>query len=181
MLASEEELFRIYYYDCPPFGESQVHPISRQPVNFGATRTHVRSSRLHEALKVTDHVAFRSGQVIFNGWSLKRKATQDLLKAPRQIRSDDLEPDLKQKRVDMMIGLDIAWMASKRIVDRLLLVTGDTDFVPAMKFARREGVQVVVITVDNRLRQELREHADEVRLVRFPPTATPTTAATPTP
>ncbi|NMC69064.1 MAG: NYN domain-containing protein, partial [Myxococcales bacterium] len=69
------------------------------------------------------------------------------------------------------------WMASKRIVDRLLLVTGDTDFVPAMKFARREGVQVVVITVDNRLRQELREHADEVRLVRFPPAGTGTPAA----
>lgn len=49
------------------------------------------------------------------------------------------------KRVDMKIGLDVAWLASKGIVDRIILVTADTDFVPAMKFARREGVQVLLV------------------------------------
>ena len=71
----------------------------------------------------------------------------------------------------MKIGLDVAWLATKRIVDRIILVTGDSDFVPAMKFARREGIQVVLVNMASFVKQELREHADEVRLVDFRPSA----------
>jgi uncharacterized LabA/DUF88 family protein len=39
----------------------------------------------------------------------------------------------------MRIGLDIASMTLKHQVDTLVLVTGDSDFVPAAKLARREG------------------------------------------
>ncbi|MBS3821515.1 MAG: NYN domain-containing protein [Phycisphaerae bacterium] len=67
----------------------------------------------------------------------------------------------------MKIGLDVAWMASKRIVDRIILVTADTDFIPAMKFARREGTQVSLVPMGVNLRTSLREHADEVRSVAF--------------
>ena len=35
----------------------------------------------------------------------------------------------------------------KRIVDRVILISGDTDMIPAMKLARREGVQVVLVDV----------------------------------
>ena len=45
----------------------------------------------------------------------------------------DITPNFEQKAVDIKIGLDIAWLSSKRIVDALALVTGDTDFIPAMK------------------------------------------------
>lgn len=68
----------------------------------------------------------------------------------------------------MKVGLDVAWLSSKRIVDRIVLAAGDSDFVPAMKFARREGVQVVPVPLGHRyLRRDLREHADEVREVEF--------------
>jgi len=41
--------------------------------------------------------------------------------------------------------------------DRVILVTADSDFVPAMKFARREGVQVVLVTMGHTLvKRELR-------------------------
>ena len=62
----------------------------------------------------------------------------------------------------MKIGLDIAWMATKRIVDILILVTNDTDFVAPMKLARTEGVVVVVYCVASKLAPLLREHADIV-------------------
>jgi len=39
----------------------------------------------------------------------------------------------------MKIGLDAAWLASKRIVDRIILVTADSDFIPAMSL---HGVRV---------------------------------------
>jgi uncharacterized LabA/DUF88 family protein len=67
----------------------------------------------------------------------------------------------------MKIGLDVAWLASKGIVGRIILVTADTDFVPAMKFARREGVQVVLVPMSSRmLNKAMKAHADEVRSVR---------------
>ena len=81
----------------------------------------------------------------------------------------DFEPDLKQKYVDVKIGLDITWLASKRIVEKIILVTADSDFVPAMKFARREGVQVILVTLGHmRLKRELKVHTDELRSIVYP-------------
>ena len=56
------------------------------------------------------------------------------------------------------------------IVDRIVLCTGDRDFVPAMKLARREGVQVVLATLGATVHPTLLEHTDFVR--RVEPTLT---------
>jgi uncharacterized LabA/DUF88 family protein len=55
----------------------------------------------------------------------------------RAIAANDLVPDLRQKGVDMRIGLDIAFISLRKVADVLVLITGDSDFVPAMKVARR--------------------------------------------
>lgn len=69
----------------------------------------------------------------------------------------------------MKIGLDVAWLSSKSIVERIVLVTADSDFIPPMKFARREGVQVILVTMGHlHVKNELKEHADEMRTVTFP-------------
>ncbi len=65
----------------------------------------------------------------------------------------------------MKIGLDIAWLASKKIVDKIVLVTSDSDFVPAMKFARREGIQVYLASLNHQVKSELIEHSDGLVLV----------------
>jgi len=69
---------------------------------------------------------------------------------------------MAQKGVDIRIGLDIAWISLKRIVDVLVLVTGDSDFVPVMKFARKEGLRVYLETMGHPVRRELKAHADFV-------------------
>jgi uncharacterized LabA/DUF88 family protein len=120
-----------------------------------------------DELALMDNVAYRKGELLFKGWSVSSRALEDLVAKPRPLDMDDLAPELIQKRVDMKIGLDVAWMASKRIVDRIILVTADTDFIPAMKFARREGTQVSLVPMGVNLRTSLREHADEVRSVEF--------------
>ncbi len=38
-----------------------------------------------------------------------------------------------QKGVDMKIGLDIASLAYKKLVSKIILIAGDSDFVPASK------------------------------------------------
>lgn len=89
-----------------------------------------------------------------------------MMKTGRALTASDLEPEFRQKRVDTKIGLDVAWLASKRIVDTIILVSADSDFAPALKFARREGVRVVMVPMaSSTFPRALREHADEVREV----------------
>jgi uncharacterized LabA/DUF88 family protein len=80
----------------------------------------------------------------------------------RKIREGDVSIDLRQKGVDMRIGLDIASMTLRRHVDTIILVTGDSDFVPAAKFARREGVEFLIDPLWHTVSDELLEHADGV-------------------
>lgn len=164
----DEELFRIYVYHCPPFEGTERNPISHQPVHFKQSPTYATMSTLLRELSLKNNVAYRAGQISFDGWVIKKHAARDIAQTNRQITETDFQPDLKQKRVDMKIGLDVAWLSSKRIVDRIILATGDSDFIPAMKFARREGVQIVLVSLDQKVKHELLVHADEIRPILFP-------------
>ncbi len=165
----DEELFRIYCYHCHPYEGKEIHPFTRSIVDFGASSSFRMMSRLMKDLAVLDNIALRSGELSFDGWLVRDVAVLQMLRTGRSLLGTDFQPDLKQKHVDMKIGLDIAWLASKRIVERIVLVTADSDFVPAMKFARREGVQVVLVTMGHTLvKRELKVHADELRSVVYP-------------
>jgi uncharacterized LabA/DUF88 family protein len=166
-IAKDEELFRIYYYDCPPFGGALTHPMTCVAEDYSKTAVFAARTKLLDELAHSDHVALRAGVLSASGWKLKYRSQQELMKKPRACVAGDFEPDFSQKRVDMKIGLDVAWLSSKNIVDRVILVTADTDFVPAMKFARREGVQVVLVPMQTgMLNKALKAHADEVRTVK---------------
>lgn len=168
-LEKDEEIFRIYCYDCPPYSEKQTHPLNKMVIDFSATPTFTSRTKIISDLKIMDNIAFRSGELSFDGWIISKKATKDILKTNRAFIDDDFTPDIKQKGVDIKIGLDVAWLSSKSIVERIILVTADSDFVPSMKFARREGVQVILVTMGHMLvKNELKEHADELRSVVFP-------------
>ena len=60
----------------------------------------------------------------------------------------------------MRIGLDIAALTLKKIAQIIVLVSGDSDFVPAMKFARREGAQLYLVTLGHGVRDSMLDHAD---------------------
>src|SRR5437660_5574602 len=64
-----------------------------------------------------------------------------------------------------------AGVRSKRgALHRVILVTQDTDCIPAMSHARRGGLQVVLIRFPNStIAPELLEHTDIERLVAWPP------------
>jgi uncharacterized LabA/DUF88 family protein len=166
---ADEELFRIYCYHCLPYGEQEIHPFTRAVIDFSTTPKFTTMSRFMRDLAVLDNVAFRSGQLSFDGWLIKRTSVPNIIRTGRALTGNDFQPDLKQKHVDMKIGLVVAWLSSKGIVERIILVTADSDFVPAMKFARREGVQVVLVTMGHALvKRELKVHADELRSVVYP-------------
>lgn len=76
-------------------------------------------------------------------WVFKSETQRRLLTRSLDVSSltdDDFNPAFRQKGVDMRIGLDIASITLKRQANVIVLVSGDADFVPAAKLARREGV-----------------------------------------
>jgi uncharacterized LabA/DUF88 family protein len=92
---------------------------------------------------------------------------EQIIASWRKIEESDVSFELRQKGVDMRIGLDIASMTLKRQVDTIVLVTGDSDFVPAAKLARREGVEILIDPLWQRVSDELSEHVDGIASV-FP-------------
>lgn len=78
----------------------------------------------------------------------------------------DFKPNIEQKAVDMKLGLDITYIATRKVADLLIIITGDADIVPALKFARREGMQVCLDPLRHPFQPELGEHVDfiETRL-----------------
>jgi len=74
----------------------------------------------------------------------------------------DFDLDISQKGVDMRVGLDMARLSLREVVRAVIVVTGDSDFVAAFKFARREGVKVILEPMGHNVRVELRAHADIV-------------------
>jgi uncharacterized LabA/DUF88 family protein len=67
------------------------------------------------------------------------------------------------------MGLDMAIFASSRAVDVIALATNDTDCIPAMKHARRSGIQVALVEFANCAScKELLPHADFKRQIAWP-------------
>ena len=63
----------------------------------------------------------------------------------------------------MRIGIDIASLAFKKQVDQIVLISGDSDFVPAAKQARREGIDFILDPMRSPIKEDLFEHIDGMR------------------
>jgi uncharacterized LabA/DUF88 family protein len=150
-------LVRTYYYDGPPPDMTVLKPVSREPANFKASEQYSERNRFMRELKRADFVSVREGRVAFRGWVLKDRGAR---RGDAPLTDDDYKPDFEQKGVDIKIGLDIAWISLGHIAQRIYLVTGDSDFIPAMKFARRSGVQLFLLTLAHGVFDELKNHAD---------------------
>jgi uncharacterized LabA/DUF88 family protein len=152
-------LHRIYFYDAKPLEVTSTAPLGGGTIDFGASPVAARNKSLQAALVRQPYFALRIGELIHEGWKLR---TQVLHKAGAKITIDssDIQPSLRQKGVDMRIGLDIASLTLKKQVQVIVLVTADSDFIPAMKFARREGSQLFLVTMGHGIKDGMREHAD---------------------
>lgn len=158
----EEEIFRIFYYDCPPYDGSETNPISQKLVDFKTLPKTAARRRFLQEFKEKDFVAMRLGIAKQRGWSLTDSYTHQAISGPHGAPTErDVFLALEQKGVDMRIGIDVATLALKRIVDRIILLSGDTDMIPAIKLARREGVQVVLVEVDHAKCRGISKSLDE--------------------
>lgn len=164
-----EHLYRIFFYDCRPLTKRVHYPVSRKSLDLSKTPEAVARIAIHEKLNTARKVALRLGRLSdISDWQLKPDALKRLIDEPDQFNATDDDFILRviQKGVDMRLGLDIASLAFKKQVDQIIMVTGDADFVPAAKLARREGIDVVLDPMWQSPAPDLAEHVDGIRNCR---------------
>ena len=156
LMAQPDELLRAHYYHCLPY---QSNP----PTEEERTRYAARH-RFVTALSFLPRFEVRLGQLAYRGLDSQG------------------EPIFQQKRVDCMVGVDMALLAGKGKITNAAIFTGDSDIIPAIESVKREGVLVTLwhgsFSVNTRPSRELYEIADErkeltaelVREIILPPT-----------
>lgn len=161
-------MLRTYFYHAPPAKDVLQNPVDRSTIDLAKTDIYRNHERLMDRLELLPDFALRLGETITHNWRLGSKAMQSLMRQPRQVEARDLVPNISQKGVDLRIGLDIARLSLQRMVQAIVVATGDSDLVPAFKFARREGVQIFLLHLDHGIRRDLKAHCDRVLDVRWP-------------
>jgi len=164
-LKEDDKLYRIFYYDTEPLMEKGHNPITKEFIDFKKTSVAIAQDKLFRSIKGTPHFALRLGKTIWrnNEWILDYDKFKKLIHknlSVDDLNGKDIKPRIEQKAVDMKIGLDIALIALKKIADLLIIITGDADIVPALKLARREGMQVGLDPLRCQVQPELAEHVD---------------------
>ncbi len=166
-LLPEEKLFRIYLYTALPMASEEVERYVNTTPRFSSQRemfrkywespavdgrspkerqdlTHREAGKFQERLMRSNCYALRLGQ----------QRCQNLEANGR--------PNLVQKQVDMLIGIDISHASFYRQVDKVMIFSKDTDIAPALKVARIHGLQTIVATIDSVDYPDIRlqKHAD---------------------
>ena len=113
-LAEPDEVLRTYYYHCLPYQ-------NRTPTQDERGR-YASAHRFMTALKHLPRFEVRLGRLAFRG------------------QDGDGRPIFIQKRVDTMIGVDMALLAGKGKITNAVILSGDSDMVPAVEAVKREGV-----------------------------------------
>lgn len=158
------DLYRIFYYDCLPYDKKQHNPVNGKSIDFSKTDQYKFQTDFFNELKKKRKVALRLGVLEDRKrWIIRPSKTKELLN--KRILIDDLTEedvafDFIQKMVDIKIGLDIASITLKKQVNQIILVSGDSDFVPAAKLARREGIDFLLDPMWNPIKPHLFEHID---------------------
>lgn len=160
-LFPNDQLYRIYYYDAEPCQSIITNPIDNAVTDFSKTVMFNKNIALLEEVKSIPMLALRLGKISTpkNSWEIKNiKSVSSTI----PLKATQIKPKINQKGVDMKIGLDIASISLKKHASKIILIAGDTDFVPAIKFARSEGVQIFISTLKNYCSPSLVEHSDQV-------------------
>jgi len=108
------DILRTFYYDCPPF-QSQ-NPTANDKHRYG------QKIGFFNYLETLPRVQVRQGRLAYRG------------------KNNRGSPIFQQKRVDLLLGLDFAEQSTKHQITHVALVAGDSDFCPAVEFAKKESV-----------------------------------------
>ena len=174
-IESQENLYRIFYYDCHPSDFKIHHPITNKLIDFARTDEYRFRKDFFEQLKKKRKMALRLGRLAtYKKWKISSDDLKALLNndiSVTELTERQISLNFIQKGTDIKIGIDIASLALKKQVNRIILISGDSDFVPAAKLARREGIDFILDPLWQYISPALYEHIDGLRSVVKKPSA----------
>ena len=115
-MSSGREILRTYFYDCLPYQSNPSTPEENERFS--------KRQGFHAALSKSPRFQIRLGRLEYRG------------------KDDRGKPILEQKRVDILLGVDLALLAAKHQITNAAILAGDSDFVPAIEAAKPEGVVI---------------------------------------
>lgn len=165
---TQHELYRIFYYDCLPMDKKLYHPFLKQQIDFSKTDLYIWMNEFLQELKKKRKFALRMGKLAETQahYTIHPSIVKKLCNGTinfSELTQNDFILNLDQKGVDMKIGIDIASISYKKQVEKIVLISGDSDFVPAAKLARREGIDFVLDPMGAPIKPDLYEHIDGLR------------------
>jgi len=123
-MANGIPLLRTYYYHCLPYKSSQ----STEEEN----KRFANGQKFFRYLNRLDSFTVREGKIAFRGKDNQGKAIYE------------------QKRVDVYLATDLVMHSTKRLITHAALLTGDSDFLPAIEIAKSEGVHIILFYSDEK-------------------------------
>lgn len=162
------DLQRIFYYDCPPLSMKIMHPLTKLLIDTVSLPFNTWTADFQKELAGKHKIALRMGELSAtkSPYALNSNVVNDLVHKKRNINNlteADFHIAVKQKGVDLRIGLDTASLAYGRYVDQIILIAGDSDFIPVAKMARRHGINFILDPLKNNLKPNFLEHVDELK------------------
>lgn len=115
-MANGIDLLRTYYYHCLPYKSS--------PPTEEENRRFSQKEKFFAGLKKIPRFEVRLGK-------LEKRGT-----------NSTGSPIFMQKRVDVLMAVDLTRLASKGQITHAAILSGDSDFLPAVVLAKDEGVQI---------------------------------------
>jgi uncharacterized LabA/DUF88 family protein len=137
-MANETDILRTYYYNCMPYQGNP--PTQEESRRFG------RARGFHTALQMLPRFEVKLGRLEFRG------------------NDDSGNPILQQKRVDILLGVDMVLLSAKGHIQQAILLAGDSDFIPAVTVAKSEGVVIRLYHGDHCHLDLQREVDERIRL-----------------
>ncbi len=164
-----ERIHEVNYYEGGAYTGIQNLPISHEPMNFDIHPAHWMRVRFQRKLSANPFFKFKTSWSSFDRWQIRLEAIEEIQKNPRQLRDDDFEPILNEKQIDMKIGMEIVSLSIRKLVKKIILVTPDSDLIPAINFGRTENMFIILVTgAYPSIRPELVVACDEHRRVNLP-------------
>ena len=130
----DREIVRVYYYHCLPYQDTR--PTPEQSQRFS------NMQRFFRALQRTSRFEVRQGRLAYRGINNKG------------------DPVFEQKRIDLLLGIDLVLLATKKSIDEAFIIAGDSDFIPAVCAAKTEGV-IIHLVHGSVCHDDLLDEADE--------------------
>jgi uncharacterized LabA/DUF88 family protein len=154
-LEKDERLYRIFFYTAKPLKDEDIMSQLRKKsdktnyqsyLNLQGEKNKIynRATAFLDEIVKEEFIALRTGKMQVRG----------IVSGGR--------PDIVQKQVDMLIGLDISEISYNKHADKIMVFSKDTDMIPALKTARINGLTVAVanFTESDYIAKDIILHSD---------------------